>query len=167
MRKYRGFCRQGDWKWAGDSAGEVGRRLMELRRYADAAVWHAADVACQLLEREKERGGAAHGAALVGGAAPRHAKRRSSARREAVSPKGDCESGPHAVHHISPYLHYVQPLLRHKRSRFSANDLCIALDRRGECERCSVRYYDEEGLALLGSAAHAFEAMRLEAEVRL
>ena len=69
--------------------------------------------------------------------------------------------------HISPYLHYVQPLLRHKRSRFSANDLCIALDRRGECERCSVRYYDEEGLALLGSAAHAFEAMRLEAEVRL
>ena len=25
---------------------------------------------------------------------------------------------------------------------------------------------DEEGLALLGSAAHAFEAMRLEAEVR-
>ena len=38
MRKYRGFCRQGDWKWAGDSAGEVGRRLMELRRYADAAV---------------------------------------------------------------------------------------------------------------------------------
>jgi len=74
MRKYRGFCRQGDWKWAGDSAGEVGRRLMELGRYADAAVWHAADVACQLLEREKERGGAAHGAALVGGAAPRHAK---------------------------------------------------------------------------------------------
>ena len=54
LRRYRGF-RDSDHGQAGNCAGQIGQKLAQDERWGDASKWHAADVAHQLMERERPR----------------------------------------------------------------------------------------------------------------